>query len=200
MSITAVSIHAGPSDAVPSNAELLSRVREGDTRSWEQLVRRFDAVVWARVRLYRLQEADALDAVQMTWLRLAENRDRIRCPDGLRGWLATTAGRECLRILRGGKRISLGLPDSIEQLVEVGAGPEQRAVQAETIRLLRCLVAELAPDRRELLWSLFIESPPSYAELARVCGIPIGSIGPTRGRALRELRRRLEEHGLGPDG
>jgi DNA-directed RNA polymerase specialized sigma24 family protein len=38
---------------------------------------------------------------------------------------------------------------------------------------------------------------PSYAEFARAAGIPLGSVGPTRIRYLRKLRRSLEESGLG---
>ncbi len=65
---------------------------------------RYGGLVMARVRSYRLQPTDALDAVQMTWLRLAENLYQIRFPERLGGWLVTTAGRECLRILRQSNR------------------------------------------------------------------------------------------------
>ncbi|MDQ4020382.1 MAG: hypothetical protein M3257_01845 [Actinomycetota bacterium] len=58
------------------------------------------------MRSFRLQEADALDAVQMTWLRLAENAHRVQFPEKLGGWLATTARRECLRIQRQAKSAS----------------------------------------------------------------------------------------------
>jgi len=37
-------------------------------------------VVIAKIRTFRLQDADALDAAQMTWLRLAENIHRIQHP------------------------------------------------------------------------------------------------------------------------
>ena len=50
------------------------------------------------------------------------------------------------------------------------------------------------PPRAELLVTeLFRDEPPGYTELARRTGIPIGSIGPTRGRALVLLRRLFEE-------
>ena len=80
--------------------ELLARAARRDPLAWEEILRRYSGLVWARVRSCRLQDADVVDAVQMTWLRLAENCDRIEHPDRLGGWLTTTAYRECLRILR----------------------------------------------------------------------------------------------------
>lgn len=182
-----------------SATDLLSRAGEGDPRAWEEIIRRYSATVFARVRSFRLQDADALDAVQMTWLRLAENCHRIRSPERLGGWLATTATRECIRILRHGKRTTAGLSETTaEHLVDSSAGPEQRVIDAETTQTLRSFVAELAPRQRNLLRTLFTEDPPSYAELVLRTGIPAGSIGPTRARALQHLQRMLTDHGLGP--
>jgi DNA-directed RNA polymerase specialized sigma24 family protein len=58
------------------------------------------------------------------------------------------------------------------------------------------LVAELSPRRRALLRTLFTDHPQSYAEVAHAAGIPPGGIGPTRARALQQLRRRLNENEL----
>jgi hypothetical protein len=87
-----------------STAELLSRMRKRERAAWDEMVHRYGTVVTTTVRSFRLQDPDALDAVQMTWLRLAENLDRIKFPERLDGWLATTARRECLQILRRGDR------------------------------------------------------------------------------------------------
>ena len=43
------------------------------------------------------RRADAEDAAQTVWLRLVDQLDRLRDPDALPGWLATTTRRECLR-------------------------------------------------------------------------------------------------------
>jgi len=142
-----------------------------------------------------LQEADALDAVQMTWLRLAENAHRIRFPERLGGWLVTTARRECLHILRLANAAG-GIGIAPEAVVDPSVGPEQRVIDADTSRTLWKLVAELSPRRRTLLWTLFTDNSWSYAEVADVAGIPPGGIGPTRARALQQLRRRLNEQEL----
>jgi RNA polymerase sigma factor (sigma-70 family) len=87
-------------------ADLLPRMSDGDPAAWDEVLRRYGKLVTATVRSFRLQNADALDAVQMTWLRLAENAHRIQNLERLAGWLATTARHECLHILRQAKRTS----------------------------------------------------------------------------------------------
>ncbi|MGH3853502.1 MAG: RNA polymerase sigma factor [Pseudonocardiaceae bacterium] len=183
-----------------SVAELLPRISEGNPAAWEEIVARYGTLVSATVRSFRLQDADALDAVQTTWLRLAENAHRVQFPERLGGWLTTTARRECLHILRQttpAPHLSATTPDTV---ADPSAGPEQRVIDADTARTLGKLLATLSPHRRTLLRALLTDDPRPYADIARATGIPRGSIGPTRARALRQLRHTIEQHGLGPAG
>lgn len=180
-------------------ADLLLRARDGESAAWEEIVRRYSSVVFATVRSFRLQDADVFDAVQMTWLRLAENSHRVQYPERLAGWLATTARRECLHILRQQAKHTPAPADAVaENVIDPGVGPEQRVIDRDTAQTLWRLVAELSPLRRTLLRALFTDNPRPYTEVARTAGIPAGGIGPTRARALQQLRRRLDEYGLGP--
>jgi RNA polymerase sigma factor (sigma-70 family) len=201
--MTAATLTRAPADvsddAPESVASLLLRIRDEDPAAWEEIFRRYGRLVSTTVRSFRLQEADALDATQMTWLRLAENVHRIQFPERLGGWLATTARRECLHILRQGKPIP-GLVDvTPDTVADPAVGPEQQVIDADTARMLRELVAELSPRRRILVRMLFTDHPRSYAEVAKTAGIPPGGIGPTRARALRQLRDKLHELELGRD-
>jgi RNA polymerase sigma factor (sigma-70 family) len=180
-----------------SVADLLQGIRDGDQAAWSEILRRYGKLVASTVRSFRLQEADAHDAVQMTWLRLAENAHRVQDPERLGGWLATTARRECLRILRQAKPTRDLIDVAPETVADPSVGPEQRAVDADTARTLRMLVSELSPRRRILLRALFSDNPRSYAEVAQAAGIPPGGIGPTRARALQQLRDKLTSHELG---
>ncbi len=187
-----------PPEVTASTTELLQRARDRDPRAWEEIVRRYSGVVITKVRSFRLQPADAHDAVQTTWLRLTENCHRIQLPEQLGGWLATTASRECLRILRNQARHTHTVYDgTAEGVADQSVGPEQRTVDADTAQQLWSLVSTLPPRRQTLLRELFLSNPRPYAEVARAIGIPAGGIGPTRARALTQLRRRLDEHGLG---
>ncbi|MGH3924221.1 MAG: RNA polymerase sigma factor [Pseudonocardiaceae bacterium] len=185
-------------DTTSDTAALLLAAGKGDQWAWDEIVLRYGGLVSATVRSFRLQNADALDAIQMTWLRLMTNLHRLQDPERLSGWLATTARRECLSVIRQSKRTAYRDELTLGTVTDQSANPEQHFLAAETALALRSLVAELPLRARILLQALFSDSPPSYAEIARTTGIPVGSIGPTRARALRQLRQLLDERGLQP--
>lgn len=174
-----------------TTTELLRTAVGGDPAAWEQIVRRYEPAVAAMVGAYRLQEADARDATQRTWLRMLEAHQQIREPEALGGWLKTTARRECLRILAEQRRVD-PLPEETEY-ADATVDVERAVVDGDQARQLRSLLATLPARSFALLSSLFQDSPPGYAQLSASTGIPVGSIGPTRARALRKLRRLVEE-------
>ncbi len=174
-------------------ADLLRRAAAGDADAWAAIVARYTPVLRGRVRRYRLQDADAQDVIQVTWLRLAQHLDRIHTPEHLAGWLAAVANRECLRVLRDRAR-TVVVPD-------VGPGdddpgPEQVVVdemeRAELRAAVTAALTTLPARRRELLEALFADDGRSYARIAHDVGMPVGSIGPTRARVLAHLRRLVE--------
>lgn len=181
-------------DATSNIADLLPRAGDGDPRAWEEILRRYSALVSTTVRSFRLQDADTLDAVQTTWLRLAENTHRIRYPDRLGAWLTTTARRECLRILYHTTSIPHLRKTVHEAAADPSTGPEHIVIETDTTRWLWKHVDDLPPRRRALLRALFTDNPQPYAEIAGITGIPPGGIGPTRNRALQQLRKRLDQH------
>ncbi|MGH3868471.1 MAG: RNA polymerase sigma factor [Pseudonocardiaceae bacterium] len=183
--------------ATSTIAELLARASDGDPAAWEEVVCQYNKLVSATVRSFRLQDADALDAMQATWLRLAENTHRVLWPERLGAWLATTACHECLRILRHAKPTQDLTETLADTIADPSPGPEQQAIETDAARTLWNLVEELTPRQRTLLRALFTDNPRPYAEVAQAAGIPPGAIGPTRARALRQLRDRLNERGLG---
>jgi RNA polymerase sigma factor (sigma-70 family) len=173
--------------------DLLARARTGDGAAWAELVRRYTPVVQARMRPYRLQEADRHDVAQTAWLRLAENLDRLHTPGHLGGWLATVVARESLRVAQRESRATAGGELLLERLPDRAPGPAERAVAADVATRLWAAVAQLPPTRRALVHALFADGTRPYADIARELGMPIGAIGPTRGRALRALRASLPE-------
>ena len=167
------------------NDELLHTADLGDERAWEEIVARYRGLVATVVRSFRLQDADARDAEQRTWLRLVENRRGVRDPERLGGWLATTASRECLRILRETRSV---VPLEIDVLPDPSRTVEDRVVDADTVARIHGIVAALPPRGRTVMQELFADEPRPYADVARVTGIPVGSLGPTRQRLLRRVR------------
>ncbi|HEX3591621.1 MAG TPA: sigma-70 family RNA polymerase sigma factor [Pseudonocardiaceae bacterium] len=172
--------------------ELVGAAAEGDPAAWRDLVARYGNVVWSVARAHRLSEADAADVAQTTWLNLAQQLPRVREPDRMAGWLATTARREALRLLAVRQREAFE-PAEIVSPVD---GPEALAVRGDTERALWRALHRLPARCVELLRLMAFSPELSYAQAARALGIQAASVGRTKGRCLAVLRRRLECDGL----
>ena len=172
-----------------TTAELVNAARAGDAEAWNDLVRRFLPLVRAVINRVRLSPADAADVNQTVWLRLVEHLDDLRDARALPGWLATTARREALRAIDVKRRIIPvdPLESGLERIASSGE-IDDLVLAAERAQAVRDGLAELPAQRRRLLQLLVAEPPLSYEEISRTLGIPIGSIGPTRARALAQLR------------
>jgi RNA polymerase sigma factor (sigma-70 family) len=175
-----------------STPALLSRAADGEAAAWDELVERHARLVWAVLRSYRLDDATAADAFQTVWLRLVEQIDRIRDPDRLAAWLATTARREALYVLRRGAREAP--VDNVPDRPEPFAGtPGDALVAEEEHRAVAAAFARLPETCQTLLRLLTTDPPLDYRTVAELVGRPIGSIGPTRQRCLDRLRALLLE-------
>jgi RNA polymerase sigma factor (sigma-70 family) len=179
----------------PSLEALIRAANDGDEAAWGAIVDRFAGLVWATARAHRLAPPDAADVAQTTWLRLVENLDRIKDPERLGGWLATTARRECLRHIRLQSR---ELVTGEDFLLEAASEDrvEQRLIARERNTALRRAFARISERCQALLRLLAAPGSPSYDEISCALGMPIGAIGPTRARCLDQLRRTPELVGL----
>jgi RNA polymerase sigma factor (sigma-70 family) len=132
--------------------------------------------------------------VQATWLKLIEHLDDLNEPARVGAWLATTARRECLRVLRSSKR-ELLLGEDLPEDEEPDAAADAEVLIAERDLALWRSFSRLRPSDQALLRLLMADPPPAYEEISAALDVPIGSIGPTRARALERLRRQLGRDG-----
>jgi RNA polymerase sigma factor (sigma-70 family) len=168
-----------------------SSAANGDAHGWGALVREFSGLIRAIARAHGLGEADIADVAQATWLRLLEHLHDLHDPSRVGAWLATTSRRECLRILRDAKRQVL-LGDDTADCESPEAPPGDRLMVAERDLALWRSFARLRARDQALLRLLIADHRPDYEEISAVLAMPIGSIGPTRARALERLRLQLE--------
>ncbi|MFJ6701473.1 MULTISPECIES: RNA polymerase sigma factor [unclassified Streptomyces] len=181
---------------------LVQSAVDGDAAAWKALVEGLSPLVWSVVRAHRLSDADGHEVYQTVWFRFAQHLGRIREPDKAGSWLASTARNECLKVIRGLTRLMPTDDPQVLDRVSEDRTPEQslidaedRADEAELIRLLWQEFEELGDRCRQLLRVLMASPPPSYAEVSGALGIAVGSIGPLRQRCLRRLRARLDARG-----
>ena len=175
----------------PAVTNLVARARDGDQHAWDEIVDRYAPLVWFICKRYRLSRADIDDIGQTVWLLLVEQLGNLRQPAALPGWLATTAQRECLRVLRAASKYDYSeLPEDSQMSQDQAAEMvEQEIIAAELGAVVRAAFAELPEHCRRLLSMLISDPPQPYAKISAALSISVGSIGPQRARCLNRLRR-----------
>src|ERR1700722_20058668 len=190
----AITSESPESPMQPHVRTLLAAAACGDERAWDGLLDRFGSMIWAVARAHRLCDADAADVTQATWTALLTHLDQLNDPDRVGAWLATTARRECLRLL-GQARSFVPSGDDLPESESGEPDPiEGLEVDQRNTALWRGF-RRLRSSDQALLRLLIADPAPSYEEISAALEIPIGSIGPTRARALERLQRELRRDG-----
>ncbi len=178
-----------PPGADEEVTRLVRAAAEGDHQAWDALVARYVALLWSIAFRHGLNESDAADVVQNTWLRLFEHIDDVREPARIGAWLATTAQRESLRIVAQRQRVvpsdDAATFDGADRLQ---APLDEALLAREQGAAARAALETLPPTWRSLVELLTQDPPLTYEQIGADLGVPIGSIGPTRGRCVRRLR------------
>lgn len=186
--------HCGPVPSTVMHSDLAPTIAAavaGDQVAWNRIVERFAGLVWTVARGFRLSAADAADVSQVTWLRVVEHLGALREPDALAGWIATTARREALQLLRRQREIPVDGATWADEADISAPAPGQRLLRDERDRELWAAFQRLPVRCRTLLRMLVIEPAGSYAAVSAALDVPVGSLGPARGRCLDALRREL---------
>jgi RNA polymerase sigma factor (sigma-70 family) len=168
---------------------LLQACRRGEARAWQQVLDRYERLVYSIPLNFGLRHSDADDVVQTTFTALLKSLDAIQDEERLGAWLATVARRQTWKLVERRRRES---PDDHSNLDRVSTDDDARAT-VERLEWLHQGLALMDDRCRALLSSLYFdESEPAYTDVAEKFGIPVGSIGPTRARCLQKLRTHLE--------
>jgi RNA polymerase sigma factor (sigma-70 family) len=165
-------------------SELVAAAAGDDEQAWRELCLRLRNVVWKTINSYGVRGADAEDAYAATMFRLAEHLGRIRDPERLPGWMATTARHEAMALFRARRRMVV-VDDVPAPAPEDEPDPLVRHELHEAVRQ----AFERLDDRcRRLLRVLTADPPLPYDQISELFAMPHGSIGPTRRRCLEALR------------
>jgi RNA polymerase sigma factor (sigma-70 family) len=168
---------------------LLQACRRGDARAWQQILDRYERLVYSIPLNFGLRHSDADDVAQTTFTALLQSLDSIQDEERLGAWLATVARRQTWKLVERRRRESL---DDHTTLDRLSTDDDARA-KVERLEWLHQGLSMMDDRCRALLGSLYFDdTEPAYADVAATFGIPVGSIGPTRARCLQKLRTHLE--------
>jgi RNA polymerase sigma factor (sigma-70 family) len=186
-----IEIEPGQDTLATRAAALFRAFRDGDEARIGDLVALVTPILWHTARAQRLDAQSAEDVVQTTWLALVRSADSITDPQAVLQWLIVSTRREAWRLVR---RVDKVQPQEIEpdDVISVPhERPEEQVLQADHDSRLWQHIAQLSERCRALLRVIAFADRPDYAAVAESLGMPIGSIGPTRGRCLAKLRQQL---------
>jgi len=170
----------------------LERARDGDTAALGEIVRELNPLLWHVARGEGLTAEESADVVQTSWLELLRRMHEIRSPQALTSWLVTATRREARRARKLGRRQTPEGAAQLEAVADPDPGPAEQLLTDERDRVLWQHVQRLPGRCRELLRIVAQAARPDYAAVAEALGMPVGSIGPTRGRCLAKLRELLQ--------
>lgn len=166
--------------------------REGDVQRMDELVDLLTGILWHTARGQGLSQTSAQDVVQTAWLRLVENAARISDPRAVMGWLIVTVRRESWRAAKTARTTGPGWTDEPDVgTPDPGPDPGDSALLAVDQRVLWRHISSLPARCQALLRVIAFSDRPDYAAVAASLQMPVGSIGPTRGRCLAKLRTSL---------
>jgi RNA polymerase sigma factor (sigma-70 family) len=174
-----------------------ARWRAGDAAALDDLVRVMSPILWHVVRATGLDREQSEDVVQTAWLALVRSADSVGDPQAVARWLCTTARREAWRVKKVSARSNPVDDEALEWHLPQQASPESEVVLNDEQSRLWGSLGALSERCQRLLRIVAMEPRPDYARIAGELKMPIGSIGPTRGRCLDKLRNELARTGAG---
>jgi RNA polymerase sigma factor (sigma-70 family) len=179
------------------DAGLVKACRTGDETAWDELVERYQRLIFAIPRRAGLSEAQSADVFQEVFLTLFQKLDEIEQPARIRSWLVTTAKFKTWGTVRGEK--GLHLPATEEEMEYEMANLEDDAplaedhlIMLEEQHLIRTALKKLEKRCQKILELIYLTEPAaSYAEVAEAIDVGATSISPLRARCLKKLEKIL---------
>ncbi len=176
---------------------LVGRCRRGDQSAWDELVDRYQRLIFAIPRRAGLTDEQSADVFQEVFLALVQRIEDLEQPAKLRSWLVTTAKFKTWSVIRGSKGILSPATDEeleavIARVADRAPLPDEALVELEEQHLIRVAVSKLEATCRVILSMIYLRQPAaSYAEVGQALGVGETSISPMRARCLKKLARIL---------
>jgi len=180
-----------------SDAELIRECRDGVQSAWDELVDRYQRLIYAIPRRAGLTDEQAADVFQEVFLTLFEKLDIIEQPDKIRSWIVTTAKFKTWATVRSSK--GFYTPETEEEmelemanLADTGPLADEMLIELEQQHLIRTALRKLEDRCQKIISMLYLRSSAAtYAEVSKAVGVGETSISPLRSRCLKKLEKLL---------
>lgn len=169
------------------DATLVARARDGDTRAYEEVVRRYQGPMYRLALRMLSSTGDAEDVVQEVFLTAWRRLGQLQDDGAFVGWLYRSTTNRCLNVLRARKPVAEVELDTRESTSPDGR-PERAAETGAQMSALVAALADLTPEQRAC-WLLREVHGRTYEEIARTIGATATAV---RGRIAR-ARAQLAE-------
>lgn len=170
---------------------LFEQFRDGDEAKMADLVTLLTPILWHTARAQRLDAHSAEDVVQSAWLALVRSSSSITSPIAVLHWMIVTVRREAWRTASRQSKLGAMEGEELEARPSGDASPDELVLRSADASALWHQVAQLPARCQQLLRVIAFADRPDYSAVAEALGMPVGSIGPTRGRCLAKLRALL---------
>jgi len=183
-----------PSDLTSSSADLVGRIRDGDSRAFEELFRREYVALCRFANRYVRDAAASEDLVQDLFTTIWANRARLDVRGSLRAYLFTAVRNRALNarkhtLVEGEWARDESAPE-VRALHRAPRRPDELLDESERDARVRGALAHL-PERCRLVMQLRWQEQLGYADIAAIMGISIKGVEIQLTRGLRTLRERF---------
>ena len=189
--------------AEASDQDVVVWAQDGHESAYRELIRRYQRPVFSLVyRMVRDREL-AEDLAQETFIKVLNAIDSYRPEHKFSSWIFKIANNATIDHLRRKELDTLsleGAPDAVTQdrrdatALQIGGRSESPLEELEARELgsqIEGAIARLRPDYRTCIILRHVEGRP-YEEIARVMGLPLGTVKTYIHRARAELRELLD--------
>lgn len=171
--------------------ELVTRTLAGDTRSYEELVSRYERLVGKVLYPYARRETSAEDLVQETFLRAYDRLETFNPDYRFKTWLLTIANNLGVDTLRRRREVV-----EFNQEVHSGSagGADMAALESDRSQAVQEAI-ETLPETYGVPLILRYTEDMSYAEIAEVLDVSVAAVKSRLFRARNMLAEKLREEG-----
>jgi RNA polymerase sigma-70 factor (ECF subfamily) len=191
---------AGNTLSANSEDDLIEACIRGDELAWRKLIETFHKCVYSTAYHMLCNHEDALDAVQDVFIKVFEGLRKFRKGSSLSTWIYRICINVCLdRLRRRKETLMSSLSDEeregLIELPDPSPPPEEVVEKNELKELVRSAINSLPAHMRMVVVLCDLEGL-SYDEVAKILGVPVGTVKSRLNRARLSLRNILQSKGI----